>query len=128
MTRRYPSTCYRAAGQYHPASISQRRTLQLSFQHEHIAKQTTGFLNKLAQPPSTALQEALILSRQIVTSAPLALAAAKRAINAATDGTTSLEAGLDLERALYNPLLETEDRQEGLLAFKEKRRARFSGR
>lgn len=95
---------------------------------EGVEAERIGFLNKLAKAPSTALQEALILSRQIVTSAPLALEAAKRAINAATDGTTSLEPGLDLERALYNPLLGTEDRQEGLRAFKEKRRARFSGR
>lgn len=87
-----------------------------------------GFLNKFAQPPSTPLQEALLLSRQITTSAPLALAAAKKAIGAATDSTMTLEQGLDLERKLYDPLLGTEDRGEGLRAFKDKRRARFVGR
>jgi methylglutaconyl-CoA hydratase len=90
----------------------------------------TGFLNKLAQPPSSAFQESLILARQIITSAPLALTAAKRAINGAIDGpaATSLEKGLDMERTLYDPLLGTEDRGEGLRAFAEKRRARFVGR
>lgn len=58
--------------------------------------------------------------------APLALRAAKTAINAAPD--LPLEKGLDLERQLYNPLFETSDRQEGLKAFAEKRRAVFTGR
>ena len=56
--------------------------------------------------------------------APLALAAVKAAIEAEM----SLEDGLTLERRLYNPLLKTQDRNEGLKAFAEKRRARFTGR
>lgn len=39
-----------------------------------------------------------------------------------------LQRGLDMERELYDPLLRTEDRQEGLRAFKEKRRPKFVGR
>jgi methylglutaconyl-CoA hydratase len=38
-----------------------------------------------------------------------------------------LEQGLDEERRIYNTLLETEDRQEGLRAFAEKRKPRFRG-
>jgi methylglutaconyl-CoA hydratase len=86
-----------------------------------------GFLTKYIPPPATALSESILLARQIVTSAPLALTAAKRAIDAAADG-LQLERGLDLERALYDPLLATRDRDEGLAAFREKRRARFEGR
>ncbi|WVQ72503.1 hypothetical protein IAR50_002059 [Cryptococcus sp. DSM 104548] len=85
-----------------------------------------GLLNIYAQPPSSAWEASLILARQILTSAPLALAAAKKAIDGATD--LSLETGLDLERGMYNGLLDTDDRQEGLKAFAEKRRANFSGR
>lgn len=40
----------------------------------------------------------------------------------------ALEEGLTLERSLYDTLLETEDRMEGLKAFREKRRAKFAGR
>jgi enoyl-CoA hydratase/carnithine racemase len=58
--------------------------------------------------------------------APLAVAAAKSAITSAPH--LPLPAGLDLERTLYDPLLLTEDRQEGLRAFAEKRTARFQGR
>lgn len=59
-------------------------------------------------------------------AAPLALQAAKRAIEGASD--LSLEHGLDLERKVYNTLLDTEDRQEGLRAFAEKRKSKFQGR
>nr|XP_019046407.1 methylglutaconyl-CoA hydratase [Kwoniella bestiolae CBS 10118]OCF25337.1 methylglutaconyl-CoA hydratase [Kwoniella bestiolae CBS 10118] len=71
-------------------------------------------------------QSALTLSKQIMTSAPLALSSAKTAISSASR--LPLEDGLDLERKVYNALLDTEDRQEGLRAFKEKRKAVFKGR
>lgn len=58
--------------------------------------------------------------------APLALQAAKQAIESASD--LPLEKGLDLERKAYNTLLDTEDRQEGLRAFAEKRKSKFQGR
>jgi methylglutaconyl-CoA hydratase len=58
-------------------------------------------------------------------SAPLALKAAKSAINSAQY--LPKERGLDLERSAYNTLLGTSDRLEGLKAFAEKRRAVFRG-
>ncbi|RSH87286.1 hypothetical protein EHS25_003195 [Saitozyma podzolica] len=85
-----------------------------------------GLVNVCAKSPNTAMDEALLLCSQILTSAPLALAAAKSAITSAPH--LPLPAGLDLERTLYDPLLLTEDRQEGLRAFAEKRTARFQGR
>lgn len=62
----------------------------------------------------------------LIGLAPLALRAAKRAIESASD--LPLEKGLDLEREVYNTLLDTEDRQEGLSAFAEKRKSKFLGR
>ncbi|ORY21112.1 ClpP/crotonase-like domain-containing protein [Naematelia encephala] len=91
-----------------------------------VEAEKIGLINLFAQPPQTPLKASLNLARQILTSAPLALAAAKRAIKAGD--TLPIDQGLDLERELYDPLLVTEDRQEGLKAFAEKRRARFSGR
>ncbi|WVQ99631.1 hypothetical protein IAU59_006769 [Kwoniella sp. CBS 9459] len=75
--------------------------------------------------PTSAFEAALLLSRQILTSAPLSLAAAKQAISSAPF--VSLNEGLDLERRVYDGLLSSEDRQEGLMAFAEKRRAVFRG-
>lgn len=86
----------------------------------------SGILNFLARSPETAFSQALLTCRQIVTSAPLSLAVAKKAIDAAPY--LPLEEGLTLERELYDSLLGTEDRMEGLKAFKDKRRAKFLGR
>lgn len=85
-----------------------------------------GLVNICAKAPESAWEAALVLSRQILTSAPLALRAAKEAI----EGSSSLplEDGLDLERKVYNTLLGSQDRQEGLMAFAEKRKPRFQGK
>ena len=58
-------------------------------------------------------------------TAPLALRAAKLAISRASE--LPLEAGLDFERACYQPLLFTRDRVEALSAFQEKRKPVFKG-
>lgn len=60
-----------------------------------------------------------------LTLAPLALRAAKHALSLSPD--ISLAAGLDLERACYEPLLVTKDRTEALAAFGEKRKPVFKG-
>lgn len=57
--------------------------------------------------------------------APLALRAAKRALSISPD--LALSDGLDLERACYEPLLNTKDRTEALVAFGEKRKPIFKG-
>jgi enoyl-CoA hydratase/carnithine racemase len=51
---------------------------------------------------------------------------AKQAVLAAEE--TSLGAGLDHERRLYELTMATEDRVEGTTAFLEKRRPEFKGR
>jgi methylglutaconyl-CoA hydratase len=66
------------------------------------------------------------MAEQLVRSAPVALAAALEAIDGVFDGT--LETGLDLERACYERALASEDRDEALVAFAEKRPPRFRGR
>jgi enoyl-CoA hydratase/carnithine racemase len=70
--------------------------------------------------------EARGLAQRILRNAPLALRAAKRAIQ---EGLLApLSEGLVIERQHYLSLLQTSDRQEGLAAFREKRPARFEGR
>jgi enoyl-CoA hydratase len=66
------------------------------------------------------------LARQIAAKAPVAVRLAKDAILKAFD--TTLESGLDYERKLFYLLFATEDRQEGVRAFLEKRPAAFRGR
>ncbi|MFQ5718183.1 MAG: enoyl-CoA hydratase-related protein [Acidobacteriota bacterium] len=59
-------------------------------------------------------------------AAPLAIRAAKRAIDAA--GGLPLADGLAVEWTAYESILSTEDRLEALAAFREKRKPNFRGR
>jgi enoyl-CoA hydratase/carnithine racemase len=66
------------------------------------------------------------LTDDLHKTAPLAVAAAKRAIDEGLDH--SLTEGLAIERRCYESTLGTEDRKEGLAAFAEKRVPNFKGR
>ncbi|HVV50182.1 MAG TPA: enoyl-CoA hydratase-related protein [Polyangia bacterium] len=65
-------------------------------------------------------------AEEIASAAPLPLGAAKRAID---EGLAQpLAEGLRIERARYEEVLVTDDRNEGLAAFAEKRRPVYKGR
>jgi enoyl-CoA hydratase/carnithine racemase len=84
-----------------------------------------GVVNRIA-PAGRLLDAAGELAHEVVQNAPLALAAAKHAVDRGLD--LDLEAGLQLELDQYERVLGTEDRLEGLRAFAEKRPPRFMGR
>jgi enoyl-CoA hydratase len=75
---------------------------------------------------ANAENEARRVAEQIAALAPLAVSASKRLLDEAAR--EALDAALDREADLCTRLFETEDAREGLAAFLEKRRARFSGR
>lgn len=77
-------------------------------------------------PAEQVRQAALEMMAEMARSAPLALKAAKSAIDAAFDG--PLPRGLEREWRAYETILDTEDRREALAAFKEKRAPVFKGR
>ena len=64
--------------------------------------------------------------RRLATGAPLALAATKKTVNAAS--LAQLEDIFQRERSGQSVLLRTEDAREGIAAFGEKRRPVFRGR
>ena len=72
------------------------------------------------------MDAALELAHRIARRPPLATKLAKQAVLAAEE--TSLSAGLEQERRLYELAMATEDRVEGTRAFLEKRKPEFRGR
>ena len=84
-----------------------------------------GVANRVL-PQDGLLPAALETAGRIAANAPLAVAAVKRAIDLG-DG-HSLRSGMALELEQYGQLFPTDDRREGVRAWREKRRASFSGR
>ncbi len=77
-------------------------------------------------PAEETLDRALELARQIAAMPPLAVRAAKVAVNAATE--LPLSEGLAREQGLFFELFATDDQKEGMAAFAQKRPARWMGR
>ena len=84
-----------------------------------------GLADRLV-PHDTLMDEALALAVTIAKNGPIAVQQAKKAINWGLD--LSLDAGLMLEVAAYNVAVPSEDRQEGVNAFNEKRQPKFKNR
>ena len=84
-----------------------------------------GLVSKVVAKPDLRSSVTSLCS-ELATAGPLALAAAKRAIDAGF-GKPMREA-LAIERACYEGVLTSQDRNEGLRAFAEKRPPRYQGK
>ena len=84
-----------------------------------------GIVNEVAGTGKW-LDRALELARRIAKRPPIAARLAKQSVLAAEE--TTLSAGLEYERRLYELSMATEDRVEGMDAFLEKRKPDFQGR
>ena len=84
-----------------------------------------GLVTRLVAAEET-LGSALELAASIAALPPLAVRAAKEAVNRAFE--LSLEAGLEFERRNFFLLFATEDQKEGMRAFVEKRPPEWKGR
>ena len=71
------------------------------------------------------LDKSLSMAQEISQRAPLAIQAAKQAINQSFQG--SLSEGLSAEREIFYALFDTKDQQEGMEAFLEKRKPVWKG-
>ena len=83
-----------------------------------------GIVNRISAA-GDSVTAAVALAREIAANAPLALAAAKQALD--EEWSLPLDAALERERAHYEKVLLSEDRLEGLKAFAEKRPPRWKG-
>jgi enoyl-CoA hydratase/carnithine racemase len=84
-----------------------------------------GLVNDVV--PAPKLRDAtLALARTVCRSSPVAVRAAKGAIDASFG--TPLGPGLEVEEAAWRVVVASEDRAEGIAAFNDKREPRWAGR
>ena len=77
-------------------------------------------------PPGSLMAECMRMARMICENGPVAVQQAKYAINHGME--TDLSTGLAIESSAYWVTIPTEDRLEGLAAFREKRKPVYKGR
>jgi enoyl-CoA hydratase/carnithine racemase len=107
-------------------SIGKVRAMRLVLTGETITGQEAfdwGLASHNAAP-GQALQSAKEIAAKLAKGAPLAQQFAKQAVLTALDKPE----GFDLERRSFELLLSTEDKAEGIMAFRAKRKPDFKGR
>ncbi|MFP3981853.1 MAG: enoyl-CoA hydratase-related protein [Desulfobacterales bacterium] len=84
-----------------------------------------GLVNRVCEPEKL-MDEAMNLAETICEAGPIAIEQAKYAIDAGME--TDLHTGLAIESNAYWITIPTEDRTEGLTAFREKRKPVYKGK
>lgn len=108
--------------------IGKQRAMELVLTGRRISAQEAyalGLVNQVTGKKEW-LAKAVELAQVVARRPPIAVRLGKQAVLAAEE--TTLAAGLEQERRLYELAMATEDRVEGMTAFIEKRRADFKGR
>lgn len=114
--------------QHLPRQIGMRRALEMLFTGAHISAEQAerwGLVNKVV-PQAILMKETLALAEKLAANAPRSLQHIKRAVKEGMH--QKVMAGLAVELAQYDPLIETKDRLEGIAAFNEKRTPVFTGK
>lgn len=83
-----------------------------------------GVINRLIAP-ELVMEETMKFARRLAEKPPLSLRLIKEAVYKAVDST--LEDGLQLERKNFYLLFASKDQKEGMQAFIEKRKPKFTG-
>jgi len=110
-----------------PRIIGKNKAKELIYTGRRITGKTAfewGLVNKMT-PRSELMSSAGEILQEITSNAPIALQQAKLCINLGLE--TDLDTGLALEAEAYNRCLYSNDRDEGLRAFNEKRKPAFQG-
>jgi enoyl-CoA hydratase len=110
------------------ASVGRARAMRMALLAEALPAQEAydaGLVSHLVEDADLD-DTVTALARRLASGPPLAFAATKKAVNAAT--LAGLHDALERERVGQTVLLGTEDVAEGMRAFDEKRRPEFRGR
>ena len=111
-----------------PRLVGKGKAKELIFTGKRIAAQEAlniGLVNKVCEPKDL-LEECKKMADMICETGPIAIEQAKYAINYGME--TDMHTGLAIESNAYWVCIPTEDRLEGLAAFKEKRKPVYKGK
>jgi enoyl-CoA hydratase len=107
--------------------IGKGRTCELIFTGDQVGAEEAarmGLVNRVV-PPQQLMAEARRLAKRIARQGPIAVGRAKTAINQALQ--TGLDVGLNFELEAVTLTFGTEDQNEGMSAFLERRKPDFKG-
>lgn len=111
-----------------PRIVGRGKAKELIFTGRRIDAQEAlqiGLVNQVYEK-DTLMTECLKMAAMICETGPIAIEQAKYAINYGLE--TDLHTGLGIESNAYWTVIPTEDRLEGLAAFKEKRKPVYKGK
>jgi enoyl-CoA hydratase len=111
-----------------PRLVGSGRALRMILTGEMIdaeEAERTGLVDMVVDD-ADLLAKTMEIARAMAAHSPLTLRLAKAAVRAAEE--MPLSAGLALERELFITAFSSEDKREGVAAFLEKRKARFTGK
>ena len=111
-----------------PRLVGKTLAKEMVFTGKMIDAQTAyqrGLVNKVV-PPEQLMDAAKEMAKELANKAPVALKLSKMLINYGLE--TDLDTALVLEREAFGVVASTEDLQEGVSAFLEKRKPVFKGK
>lgn len=109
-----------------PRLIGESRALDLILTGRMVDAEEAYAMGLVARIDPDAKAAAEALARDLLRNAPVALGLAKEAVVRGMDGT--LPQGLEVEADLFGLVATTQDREEGVRAFLERRDPTFEGR
>ncbi|MFZ5645314.1 MAG: enoyl-CoA hydratase-related protein [Bacillota bacterium] len=110
-----------------PRVLGRNKAKELIFTGRRITAREAcelGLINHVV-PPDKLMEKTMEIMREITKNGPIALQQAKKSINLGVE--LELHTALALEAECYNVCLASEDRDEGLKAFNEKRKPVYKG-
>lgn len=109
-------------------AVGKFRTMEIVLTGEFTTAQQAyemGLVNYVV-PTELCVEKAIKLAKKVASKPPLALRLAKEAVLKATEMTQ--DQALDVERKIFYLLFSTEDKEEGVQAFLQKRKPQWKGR
>jgi enoyl-CoA hydratase len=111
-----------------PRAVGERRAKQIVLSGTPFTAQQAldwGMVNEV-HAPAELLPAVMEVAHRIAANAPISVRQAKKSIHYGLQ--MDLASGLQFEVQAYERMIATEDRREGINAFNEKRKPKFTGR